>query len=118
MSVVIGGVLGLAVAVTWLSALALWRLPRALDRLHALGAIDASIAEVQALAGERLQKNASLVSAAPPPPVNAMMKATTVETPTAAHATVETNASLRTRRPTSQLIAAPTSGAKTTTESQ
>jgi len=36
MSVVIGGVLGLAVAVTWLSALALWRLPRALDRLHAL----------------------------------------------------------------------------------
>jgi multicomponent Na+:H+ antiporter subunit G len=36
MSVPIGLVLGLAVAATWLSALALWRLPRALDRLHAL----------------------------------------------------------------------------------
>lgn len=36
MSVVIGILLTLAVAVTWLAALALWRLPRALDRLHAL----------------------------------------------------------------------------------
>jgi multicomponent Na+:H+ antiporter subunit G len=36
MSVVIGVLLALAVAVTWLAALALWRLPRALDRLHAL----------------------------------------------------------------------------------
>jgi multicomponent Na+:H+ antiporter subunit G len=36
MSVPIGLVLSLAVAATWLSALALWRLPRALDRLHAL----------------------------------------------------------------------------------
>ena len=36
MSIVIGILLALAVAVTWLSALALWRLPRALDRLHAL----------------------------------------------------------------------------------
>ncbi|WP_457105768.1 monovalent cation/H(+) antiporter subunit G [Methylobacterium sp. P5_C11] len=36
MSVVIGMLLGLTVAATWLAALALWRLPRALDRLHAL----------------------------------------------------------------------------------
>ncbi|MCJ2137113.1 monovalent cation/H(+) antiporter subunit G [Methylobacterium sp. J-026] len=36
MSVVIGVLLSLAVAATWLSALALWRLPRALDRFHAL----------------------------------------------------------------------------------
>jgi multicomponent Na+:H+ antiporter subunit G len=36
MSVAIGSLLGLMVAVTWLAALALWRLPRALDRLHAL----------------------------------------------------------------------------------
>lgn len=36
MSVAIGILLGLVVAVTWLAALALWRLPRALDRLHAL----------------------------------------------------------------------------------
>ncbi|SDM43201.1 multicomponent Na+:H+ antiporter subunit G [Methylobacterium phyllostachyos] len=36
MSVVIGLFLGLAVAASWLAALALWRLPRALDRLHAL----------------------------------------------------------------------------------
>jgi multicomponent Na+:H+ antiporter subunit G len=36
MTVVIGLVLGLAVASAWLAALALWRLPRALDRLHAL----------------------------------------------------------------------------------
>ncbi|MCJ2088206.1 monovalent cation/H(+) antiporter subunit G [Methylobacterium sp. E-005] len=43
MSVVIGGVLGLAVAVTWLSALALWRLPRALDRLHALAFLNVAV---------------------------------------------------------------------------
>lgn len=36
MSVAIGILLGLVVAVTCLAALALWRLPRALDRLHAL----------------------------------------------------------------------------------
>jgi multicomponent Na+:H+ antiporter subunit G len=36
MSVVIGILLALAVAVTWLAALAQWRLPRALDRFHAL----------------------------------------------------------------------------------
>jgi len=36
MSVAIGLMLGLAVAITWLAALALWRLPRALGRLHAL----------------------------------------------------------------------------------
>ena len=36
MSVVIGMLLGLTVAVTWLAAIAVWRLPRALDRLHAL----------------------------------------------------------------------------------
>jgi multicomponent Na+:H+ antiporter subunit G len=36
MSVAIGVLLGLAVAATWLAVLALWRLPRALDRLHAL----------------------------------------------------------------------------------
>lgn len=36
MSVVIGSVLALAVAAAWLAALALWRLPRALDRMHAL----------------------------------------------------------------------------------
>lgn len=36
MSVVIGVLLTLSVAVTWLAALALWRLPKALDRLHAL----------------------------------------------------------------------------------
>ncbi|MCJ2062083.1 monovalent cation/H(+) antiporter subunit G [Methylobacterium sp. J-088] len=36
MSVAIGILLALAVAVTWLAAFALWRLPRALDRLHAL----------------------------------------------------------------------------------
>ena len=36
MTVVIGSLLGLMVAVTWLAALALWRLPRALDRFHAL----------------------------------------------------------------------------------
>ncbi len=36
MSFAIGVMLGLAVAVTWLAALALWRLPRALDRMHAL----------------------------------------------------------------------------------
>jgi multicomponent Na+:H+ antiporter subunit G len=36
MSVLIAILLGLAVVVTWLAALALWRLPRALDRMHAL----------------------------------------------------------------------------------
>lgn len=36
MSVAIGLLLGLVVAVTWLVALAIWRLPRALDRLHVL----------------------------------------------------------------------------------
>ncbi|MFB0490415.1 multicomponent Na+:H+ antiporter subunit G [Methylobacterium sp. OAE515] len=36
MNVAIGVLLALAVAVTWLAALVLWRLPRALDRLHAL----------------------------------------------------------------------------------
>jgi multicomponent Na+:H+ antiporter subunit G len=34
MNVAIGVLLALAVAVTWLAALVLWRLPRALDRLH------------------------------------------------------------------------------------
>ena len=42
MSVVIGVLLVLAVAVTWLAALALWRLPRALDRLHALAFLNVS----------------------------------------------------------------------------
>jgi multicomponent Na+:H+ antiporter subunit G len=42
MSVVIGLLLTLAVAVTWLSALALWCLPRALDRLHALAFLNVS----------------------------------------------------------------------------
>ena len=37
MTVLIGVLLSLAVATTWLAALAVWRLPRALDRLHALG---------------------------------------------------------------------------------
>ncbi|MGT2487648.1 monovalent cation/H(+) antiporter subunit G [Methylobacterium oryzae CBMB20] len=36
MSVVIGSVLAVAVAAAWLAALALWRLPRALDRMHAV----------------------------------------------------------------------------------
>lgn len=36
MNVAIGLVLGVAVAATWLAALALWRMPRALDRLHVL----------------------------------------------------------------------------------
>ena len=36
MSVAIGILLCLTVAATWLAALALWRLPKALDRLHAL----------------------------------------------------------------------------------
>lgn len=36
MSVAIGLLLGLAVIVTWFAAFALWRLPRALDRLHIL----------------------------------------------------------------------------------
>ena len=36
MSILVGALLALAVAAAWLSALALLRLPRALDRLHAL----------------------------------------------------------------------------------
>ncbi len=60
----------------------------------------------------------SFVKAAPPAPVNAMKRLKTAETPTDAHATAPMNASLRTRRPTSQLTTAPASGAKTMTESQ
>ena len=40
MSVAIGLLLGLAVAVTWLASLALWRLPQALDRLHVLAVLN------------------------------------------------------------------------------
>ncbi|MCJ2022247.1 monovalent cation/H(+) antiporter subunit G [Methylobacterium sp. E-065] len=36
MSLAIGVLLALVVAVTWIAALALWRLPRALDRMHAI----------------------------------------------------------------------------------
>ncbi|TXM67239.1 monovalent cation/H(+) antiporter subunit G [Methylobacterium sp. WL120] len=36
MSVAIGLLLGLTVIVTWFATFALWRLPRALDRLHVL----------------------------------------------------------------------------------
>ncbi|MGH1572708.1 monovalent cation/H(+) antiporter subunit G [Methylobacterium sp. P31] len=42
MSIVIGLALALTVAVTWLAALTLWRLPRALDRLHALAFLNVS----------------------------------------------------------------------------
>lgn len=50
MSVVIGSILGLAVAVTWLAALALWRLPRALDRLHALAFLNVAASSLVTLA--------------------------------------------------------------------
>ncbi len=36
MTVIIAVLLGLTVATTWLSTLVLWRMPRALDRLHAV----------------------------------------------------------------------------------
>lgn len=44
MSILIGPAVGLAVAVTWLVAIALWRLPRALDRLHALAFLNVAAA--------------------------------------------------------------------------
>src|SRR5436190_12585296 len=47
-----------------------------------------------------------------PSGLKARKKAVTVDKPTEAQATMPMNCSLRTRRPTSQLIAAPASGAK------
>ena len=51
MNVVIGLVLGLAVASAWLAALALWRLPRALDRLHALAFLNVAASVLVTVAG-------------------------------------------------------------------
>ncbi|MDP4003472.1 monovalent cation/H(+) antiporter subunit G [Methylobacterium sp. NEAU K] len=44
MTLAIDLLLGLAVAATWLAAVALWRLPRALDRLHALAFLNVAAA--------------------------------------------------------------------------
>src|SRR5260370_39821458 len=52
------------------------------------------------------------VDCSAPSALKARKKATIVETPTDAHATTPINRSLRRRRPTSQLMTAPASGAK------
>ncbi len=43
MSLVIGILIGLSVAASWLSALALLRMPRALDRLHAISFLNVAL---------------------------------------------------------------------------